>query len=256
MTKARVTVVQFERDSAEPRRNLDRMKEDVRAHAESDLVVFPELVVHGHEWATEMPDARTLRPVSEAMLRELDEVAAECRTSVVYGSLVERDGKLYNLATFTDGRERVSYAKTHVHWSEAFEPGREFPVAKGFVRPLGMLICFDAAFPEVPRLLALGGAEIIVNISAIPAEFPLKHVHRRLVACSTENQVFTVFANRAGDGFLGGSAIVGPEGDVLALAGGRGSLTIDIDFDEVRRWREQEPLFVHRRPSLYERIAR
>ncbi|HVM46055.1 MAG TPA: carbon-nitrogen hydrolase family protein, partial [Candidatus Thermoplasmatota archaeon] len=148
-----------------------------------------------------------------------------------------------------------SYAKTHVHWSEAFEPGTDFPVVRAFRVPLGMLICFDAAFPEVPRTLALRGAQIIVNISAIPESFPLKHVHRRVVACSVDNQVFTVFANRAGPGFRGGSMVVDPTGDVLGVAGEAGDLTVDVDLDAVERWRKEEPLFAHRRPHLYRDIA-
>lgn len=256
MRSARISIVQSE-EFGDARSNLDRMRADVRAHARSDLIVFPELALHGHDWTLGPPSAYdALRGVGDDMAEEVDALAREHATRIVYGTVQERDGRLYNLATYTDGRDRTSYAKTHVHWSERFTPGNEFPVVRSFLSPLGMLICYDAAFPEVPRTLALRGAEIIVNVSAIPAAFPLRHVHRRLVACSVQNQVFTVFANRAGSGFLGGSAVVSPEGEILALAGEKGALDIEIDLDHVRRWREQEPLFPHRRPDLYREIAR
>jgi len=259
VARAQITIVQSEEEEApEGGSCAAQMREAVERHASSDLIVFPELAMHGHKTAEWSP-ARIRRALASAdaeAAKALDALAAREQLSLVYGELAEREGRLYNLATFVSATERVSYAKTHVHWSERFEPGDEFPVARSFPVPLGMLICFDAAFPEVPRALALAGAEVIVNISAIPASFPLKHVHRRVVACSVENQVFTIFANRAGEGSLGGSAVVDPTGEMIALAGETGDLTIDVDLDAVRAWREAEPLFAHRRPSLYSHIAR
>jgi len=257
MGSTRITIVQLEEGAADPHENLRQMEREIRANAASDLIVFPELAVHGHEWVEEHGSPiQALRGVGEGDTLALDRTIAECGTSVVYGKLLYLADQLHNLATFSNGRDHVSYAKTHVHWSERFTPGATFPIARQWKAPLGMLICFDAAFPEVPRLLALQGAEVIVNISAIPASFDLKHVHRRLVACSVQNQVYTIFANRAGEGFRGGSAVVDPRGDVVALAGERGTLTVDIDLDEVRRWREEEPIFVHRRPEIYGDLAR
>lgn len=258
MTLARVSIVQLEEEPEDAHDNLRRMQQAVREHSGSDLVVFPELAIQGHDWVadhTEPPTA-AMHGLSEADLLQLDRTIAEVGTHVVYGKVLLSRGQLHNLATYSNGRDHVSYTKTHVHWSEKFVPGATFPVVRTWRAPFGMLICFDAAFPEVPRLLALNGAEVIVNISAIPEAFDLKHVHRRLVACSVENQVFTIFANRAGVGYRGGSAVVGPEGDMLAVAGERGDLVVDIDLADVKRWRAAEPLFVHRRPDLYRDIAR
>lgn len=253
MSKMRVTIVQATDASHEPRLKLERMMKDVGAHASSDLIVFPELAMHGHWVSGGSPSdiQLALDAIGEDGIAEFHQTIADNSTSVVYGKLALRDGKLYNLATFTDGRTSVDYAKTHVHWSEVFEPGREFPVVRSFPVPIGMLICFDAAFPEVGRILALNGAQMIVNISAIPPSFSLEHVHRRLVACSAQNQLFTVFANRAGNGFLGGSAVVDPQGQMLAVAGTDPTLTVDIDLSLVQRWREEEPHFLHRRPDIY-----
>lgn len=256
MASARVTIVQLEETAPDPHENLRHMEAAVRAHAQSDLIVFPELAVHGHDRLPGDRSIAALRGVGESDTLSFERAVAECRTSVVYGKLLFLDGRLHNVATFTNGLDHVSYTKTHVHWSEQYVPGATFPVVRQWKAPLGMLICFDAAFPEVARLLALRGAELVVNISAIPAAFDLKHVHRRLVACSVQNQVYTIFANRAGDGFRGGSAIVDPQGEIIALAGERGTLTVDIDLDAVLRWRAEEPLFVHRRPDLYGDIAR
>lgn len=255
MTRVRISIIQSG-EFGDAETNLERMAADVRAHRGSDLVVFPELALHGHAWTSGPPSAYdALRGVSDDKGSQLSELAAESGTSIVYGEIKEIEGRLYNLATYTNGRESVSYAKTHVHWSERFAPGHDYPVITTFARPLGMLICYDAAFTEVPRMLALRGAEIIVNVSAIPASFPLKHVHRRIVACSVQNQVFTIFANRSGEGYRGGSAVVDPTGELVALAGETGALTVDIDLGDVQRWRAEEPILPHRRPELYHSIA-
>lgn len=238
--KVRVTIVQTSGDGRDPSHDLEQMRAEVRAHRRSDLVVFPEFA-----------------------LRKVDDPVAAARTlaaegpAVLYGELREEGERIRNLATFANGKAPKSYAKTHVHWTEAFEPGTDFPVVRTPLGPTGMLICFDAAFAEVPLALALRGAEAIVNLSAIPAHFPLRIVHRRLVACSVMNQVFTFFANRTGLGYLGGSAVVDPQGEVLAVAGEHDpSLTVEVDMSEVEAWRAAEPVRAYRRPSLYADVTR
>lgn len=256
---ARIAIVQSDHDEDDPKSNLQQVCEHVRRLRDRDLVVFPELALHGHHVAAGPPGVlrRALRAPSADEVEELHRLIASLGAHVVFGALAERDGLLHNLAVYSDAERRASYAKTHVHWSEGFSPGSDFPVFDTPLGRMGMLICFDAAFPEVPRLLALKGAGVIVNISAIPEDFPLEVVHRRLVACSVENQVFTLFANRRGDGFRGGSAVVGPTGEMLAVAGSDDPvLETTIRLDEVDAWREREPLFVHRRPELYGEIAK
>jgi len=258
-SRVRVTLVQFRHTGGEFLENLHLFKEAILRHRGSDLIVFPESTLHRHSLTHETPTRiRTvLRGLPPEDLASIESFIADAGARVVYGNLVEREGRLYNVATYTDGHTRVDYEKTHVHWTEPFAPGTRFPVVETPLGPTGFVICYDAAFPEVPRLLALQGARAIVNISAIPDHFPLKYVHRRLVACSIENQVFTLFANRTGLGFSGGSAVVDPRGEIIALADDeQPHLTVEIDMSEVDAWRTEEPLFPHRRPDIYTDILR
>ena len=99
----------------------------------------------------------------------------------------------------------------------------------------GMLICYDKAFPEAARALALDGAEIIVCMSAWPAA---RTDRRRRTSPTTggpsastsstsaralENQVVWVASNQAGTfgslRFVGSAKVVGPGGDILATTG-------------------------------------
>jgi predicted amidohydrolase len=245
-----VTLVQFKADPDDPRRNLQALLADLERHASSDLVVFPELSLHGH--ALTRDPVEDLRRAARALTGDdydrLRRRVAELGTT--------REGGFQNVATYTDGSREINYAKTHVHWTEPYVAGTALPVFPSPLGPTGMLVCYDAAFVEVPRALALNGAHSILNLSAIPDHFPLEIVHRRLVACSVMNQVWTLFANRSGPGFRGGSAVVDPRGAVVAVADEtQPHLTVTVDPADVPTWREAEPLLPHRRPQLYANLA-
>lgn len=258
MRPTRVTLVQFREDGADPAHNLAAMKDIVREHKDSDLIVFPELALAGHAISGEAASKqmRIVRAVTREDTEAFDKFVREIGARVVFGELREHYGRLYNAATYTNGTTRASYFKTHVHWSESFQSGSEFPVLDTPLGPTGMLICFDAAFPEVPRILATKGAKAIVNISAIPSHFPLKYVHRRLVGTAIHNQVAVLFANRTGDGFEGGSCVVDSRGEIVAMADEKqDALTVDVDMADVDAWRHEEPLLPNRRPLLYKALS-
>ncbi|MGZ4558483.1 MAG: carbon-nitrogen hydrolase family protein, partial [Mycobacteriaceae bacterium] len=99
---------------------------------------------------------------------------------------------------------------------------------------IGMQICYDKAFPEAARTLALDGAEIITSLSAWPTARTAQaenmendrwkqrfDIYDR--ARATENQVVWVASNQAGTfgslRFVCSAKIVGPGGEVLADTG-------------------------------------
>jgi len=91
-----------------------------------------------------------------------------------------------------------------------------------------------------------------VNISAVPATFPVEYMWRRLAGAAIYNQIFVVYANRPGPYFSGHSAIFNPEGDKLLSTGSRQTITeATIDLNEVQRWRDKEKIYPNRRPLLY-----
>jgi predicted amidohydrolase len=97
-----------------------------------------------------------------------------------------------------------------------------------------MLICYDKAFPESARTLALGGAEIVTCVSAWPGSRTNqaadlagdRWVHRFDLfdrARALENQVVWLSANQSGTfgslRFVASAKVVGPGGEVLATTG-------------------------------------
>ena len=122
--------------------------------------------------------------------------------------------------------------------------------------PIGLLICFDSAFPETARVLALQGAKIIVVIAAVPKTFETKYMHRRMASIALNNQVFCVYTNRAGRNYDGHSAVFDPRGECVAMAGQKEELlSTEINLLDVDHWRCQESVYPRRRPELYGEIT-
>lgn len=258
--KKRVSIAQIniaDRNVVENARLITRV---IERSSQSDLVVFPELILQGHghvvapgQTLSDIFGKKAERPTT--INDALHGFAREHGVDVIFGEIDEINGRLYNLAVYV-GKDIQTYAKTHVHWTEEFTPGTELKVFDTKIGPTGILICFDAAFPEAARVLALRGAKTIVVIAAIPFSFDIRYEMIRLQAMAHNNQVFVVFANRCGPGFSGGSVVIDPRGEIISRLGpAEDMLHVNIDLDELDAWRSEERIYSHRRPDLYGDIS-
>lgn len=255
--KINVTIAQINYSSENIRNHVERIKDIINKNRSSDLVVFPELILHGHP-SVERPEGflyRRMQVMYSTISADLYRFVREIGARVIIGELKRRGEKFYNLATYIDCDTVDSYVKTHVHWTENFVPGSELKVFPSPFGSIGINICFDAAFPEVWRVLSLKGAALIVNISAVPASFPVKYMWRRMKGAAINNETFVIYANRPAGYFSGHSGVFSPMGDMLISATGEEEIiSTEIDLDEVRRWRDEELLYPYRRPLLYRDI--
>jgi len=253
----RLCQVGYEAESI--RHHVAKIKKLVSENRYADLIVFQELCLHGHP-SLEKPEGllyRKMKAVYGGVSADLYRFVREVGARVVIGEMKRKGDLLYNVATYTDGRVTQHYVKTHVHWTEHFTPGRSLRVFDTPFGPLGVNICFDAAFPEVWRGISLLGPEVIVNLSAVPGSFPTRYVHRRMVGAALDNQVFVIYANRPGPFFSGASAVFDPRGETVAACGpSEEVLAVKLDLEEVRAWREEEQVYAYRRPRLYRQIVR
>ncbi|MBQ4615168.1 MAG: carbon-nitrogen family hydrolase, partial [Mailhella sp.] len=134
-------------------------------------------------------------------------------------------------------------------------PGRQVSLFELHGMPCSPVICYDIRFCELPRRLAVQGAELLF----VSAEWPsprAEHWRTLLRARAIENQIFVAACNRCGvtDGtvFAGRSAIIAPDGSVLAEAGtGEEIIWADIDANAVRHMRDLIPVFEDRVPGMY-----
>ncbi|MEN8149533.1 MAG: nitrilase-related carbon-nitrogen hydrolase [Planctomycetota bacterium] len=254
----------------EPETNVRRAT-DLIVGSGADLVVLPELVTSGYQFADRDETLSLAEPVPDgASTRAFTELARAENVLVCFG-LPEIDGdKLYNTAVLV-GPEGplLVYRKSHLFWDEfdIFTPGDlGFPVVDlpAFGTRVGIEICFDWVFPEATRLLALAGAEVVLH----PSNLVLPYCQRAMVARSLENGVFTVTTNRVGTeqragkdalAFTGGSQILdvkgeklagfGPDEEGLALAG------IDPATARNKMLTPRNDILGDRRPNLYGPLA-
>ena len=256
--KRKICIAQINYNSENIQKHVERLKEIIDKYKSYNLIVFPELILHGHP-SFEKPEGflyRKMKIMYSAISKDLYQFVKSSNATVILGEIRRWGEKFYNVATYIEKDVIQSYTKTHVHWTENFVPGSGLKVFDSPFGKIGINICFDAAFSEVWKVLALKGAEVIVNISAVPKTFPVEYMWRRFMGAAIYNQVFVVYANRPGPFFSGHSAVFNPMGETVIKAGSKETiLEADIDMRKVERWRNQEQIYPHRRPSLYREIV-
>jgi predicted amidohydrolase len=172
------------------------------------------------------------QPADGPAASELRSLAASSGLAVVCGFL-ERNpadpSRPFNAALVIgrDGRLVGVYRKTHLfeREHEAFSRGDDYPVlALGLAagRPpvrVGVSICADIEYPEVARILALGGAQLLAVPSADMDPYRAQQA-ANLASRAIENNVYVALANtvdrRRGTTFFGGSGIAGPDGSLVS----------------------------------------
>ncbi|KMS82896.1 acyltransferase, partial [Streptomyces regensis] len=203
-------------------------------------------------------------------------LAALAGDLVVTAGFCERaDGALYNSAVCVTGDGVLGlHRKVHQPLSEdaTYRAGERFTAFDTPVGRLGMMICYDKAFPESARELALDGAEVVVCMSAWPgsrtgatAELARDRWKRRFDlfdrARALENQIVWLSANQSGEfgdlRFVASAKIVDPGGDVVACTGvAEGLAVADIDVTEaLTTARRSMGHLRDRRPATYTAIG-
>ncbi|HJQ00545.1 MAG TPA: carbon-nitrogen hydrolase family protein [Jatrophihabitans sp.] len=213
------------------RRAADLVRQCVAATA-AQLVVLPESVTTGF---TPGVDAEQLWDlVSELpgpISRPFAELAAELGVHLVLGSYERgpRRGVVYNAAVVLgrSGEQLGVYRKTHPFGSERADrggwvtPGEDVLVVDTELGRIGVIICFDGDYPELSRITALAGAELICRPSALLRSADLWELTNR--ARAYDNHVYLVGCNAtgvdpAGVIYFGNSMIVSPIAEVIARA--------------------------------------
>ncbi len=256
----RIVLAQLAPRTGDLAANVERLR-SVVTESPGDLVVFPELYLSGYRIGDRVH--RLALREGDATLAALRSIARESRATIVVGAPFaspERPGEVQNTAVAVrpDGEVHVQ-VKRYLPTFGPFDEGSHFtPTEESETKPLaahsvGLQICYDAFFPEVSRALALGGAEILVVISASPVT-SARFFARLLPARAIENATPVVFVNRVGveDGvvFGGGSGAWDARGEELAstpearadLGAEERVLRVEIDPKDALRWRPFRPV--------------
>jgi deaminated glutathione amidase len=265
----RVACVQLT-SRADKAENLEKAERLVARAAAmgADVVLLPE------KWNV-IGNAETLHGAAESLEggESVEAMSAWARShgiTLVGGSITERRegrGKLSNtsLVFDPDGELVGVYRKIHLfdvevgghvyRESEVEEPGEEPFVVRGEGWPIGLTVCYDVRFPELYRILALEGAELVT----VPSHFTLAtgrdHWHVLIRARAIENQYFVAAAAQVGETLpgrpsYGRSLIVDPWGLVLAQAPDEETvISAELDRRRLEEIRTKLPALANRQPD-------
>jgi len=272
MTRVALLQLSASEDAA---RNQRKTEEKIREAASSGASIvcleelfqsryFPQRVdVRNYALAEALPSKTSER---------MAELAAELGIVLIVPLFEEaRPGVYFNTALVfdADGRELGKYRKTHIpdgpqyHEKFYFTPGNlgypVFPTRHGVI---GVGICWDQWFPEVARVFALEGAEILFYPSAIGSEpdrpgYSSAEAWRTVIRShAIANGIFVAAVNRVGVEdemtFYGESFVADPFGEILVRAGAEEEVLIaDIDLERIRELRDLLHFLRDRRIETY-----
>lgn len=243
---------------------------DEAASTGAHLVVLPEIWTYLGRDAGNRENAELVPgPVTDAL-------AAKAKQHGIYvhgGSILEkRDGepKLFNTTVVFDpnGELVAQYSKIHMfdvvldgvasyQESNTVQRGEEIVTFDLDGTTVGLAICYDLRFPELFRILALRGADVIVLPAAFTMTTGKDHWEVLIRARAIENQIYMVSCGQygpdsSGKWCYGRSLIADPWGTVLATAPDRECvLRATVDLDYLQKVRRQVPSVQNRQADLY-----
>jgi deaminated glutathione amidase len=166
------------------------------------------------------------------------------------GDIIARYSKIHMFDVVLDGV--ASYQE-----SATIAPGDDIVTVDIDGVTVGLAICYDLRFPELFRILALKGAEVIVLPAAFTMTTGKDHWEVLIRARAIENQVFMVApaqvgADSSGKWCFGRSMIVDPWGVQLAVAPDiETTIQVTLDRSVLRKVRRQIPSLANRMPDRY-----
>jgi predicted amidohydrolase len=273
-------------------RNLSSIEQwSARAkEAGADIVLFPELVVHGHcdpntwysaESVPEGPSTQRLCRLAAKLNLVLSVGLSEKEKDIVYNTqvLISPDGFLGSQRKIHLSRDEVLY----------YEGGSAMPVFNIGKCRLGMVICYDNSFPEVARILALQGAEVLLMPHAGRMKMwrddpesekaAVVHTHQFFVTRypmrAYENACYAVICNQAGRAghvdvypqdspnqphHAGGCLVIDPLGEIVAKTQSERVLEemLVVDLLPEKLWEARSlPNYTirQRRPELFKPLS-
>jgi predicted amidohydrolase len=264
----------FDRDLEADFTRIAQLIDTARAEGVG-LLALPEAALGGYLASLDGPVGTppALAPDGPE-IRRLARLAGEMVVAVGYCESGRGDDgadRLFNSAVCVTGDGVLGHhRKVHQPLGEdaSYSAGDRFAAFDTPVGRLGMMICYDKAFPESARALALDGAQIVLCLSAWPAsstnrspDLAQDRWKRRFDLFdrvrALENQVVWLSANQSGQfgslQFVAGAKVVDPGGEILAdtgLAAGLAIAELDVPA-ALQAARRSMAHLQNRRPHAY-----
>jgi len=234
----------------------------------TELIIFPELSLTGYICRDDF--YQLAENINGTSVNYVKKIAKKNDMFIVFGmpTIGKVKNVIYNSSIIVSPDEKIySYDKLYLPTHSVFEEKRYFRQGnkiktfdvKGL--KVGMSICYDLYFPEIYRILALEGAELVICISASPSTRK-EYFEILIKARAIENGIFMVLVNRVGieDGlsFWGGSQIVGPNGDIIrkGLYYDEETIYSNVDLRELDKTRPFIPALRDLRPEIIDELSK
>ncbi len=259
----RVGYYQFRPLFSKVKKNTNKIIKALRK-VEADLIVLPELAFTGYYFKNRAETMSLAEiPGSSSTVNALVALCKDRNFHLVTGFAEKQKDKCFNssLLIGPKGVEQV-YRKLHLFNEEknCFDEG-DTPLQVNSVQDakIGMMVCFDWAFPEVTRVLALEGVDIICH----PSNLVLSYCQEAMLTRCLENKIYAITANRFGYDkrpfgsmkFTGKSQIVAPGGTLIHRGYAQREELYIMDIDPaLARDKSITPLnevLADRRPQYY-----
>lgn len=262
---------------------------DLAKNAHADLIVFPEAFMGPYD-DERMCYVNEPEPLEGTFSKTIDSMAAEYGIWVVY-TITESHPQgcsPFNTAILTDpeGNKQGIYRKIHLFDAQGYRESDRLSAGDRIASPIettlgsiGLAICYDVRFPELSRIEALNGCQLMLFPSAwVSGQGKVSQWETLLRARAIENGMFVAGVSRSDPGYIGDSCVFAPDGTLLA----RGEKTpwadmpkvmidpemhkptvasetceyealiiADIDLDRINTVRESTPALQHRRTDCY-----
>ena len=244
--------------------NLDKAERRIREAAANGarIVCLPEAFNTGY-LGSRIPDMKAIAEKEDGYsLTRMRALAKELGIYLIAPIIFQAEGGVENTAFLIDDQGNIlgHYSKSHPVGDEQknFRRGKEYPVWDTPLGKIGIVICYDACFPETVRLLALNGAEVVFVPAAWRASFYFKEWWDLNIACrALDNLVYMAAVNRTGPSgeeiFAGKSQFADPVGNVMDTCGVNEEAILygTIEPDRVAREREFNTVLIDRHPEDY-----
>ncbi|HKK69497.1 MAG TPA: nitrilase-related carbon-nitrogen hydrolase, partial [Bacteroidales bacterium] len=259
-SKIKIGLLQFAPQRGDVSANIEKIDRLLDDCSNADIWVLPELASSGYNFSSFEEAMGCAEEIGNSeFVSFLIQKAQSLNTWIVSG-INERDGeKLYNSAGLVgpDGMAGI-YRKLHLFNREKlfFTPGDTgLPIFDTPFGKIGILVCFDWMFPEVWRILALKGAQLICH----PSNLVLPFCQSAMPGIALNNRIFIATTNRVGNDrqleFTGQSVLVNPKGEYLLnfSEDKTAAKTYEINLNEAlnKQMTPMNDAFSDRRPDIY-----
>lgn len=182
---------------------------DAVAGYQSDFCLFPELfntpLLAPFNHMNERESMEKLSELTEEIKQKISEFAVSYNVNIISGSMpILEDGKLYNVSYLLHRDGKIDeYRKVHITPNErkyyGMTGGNEVKVFDTDCGKIGVIICYDVEFPELPRLLADQGMKILFVPYLTDTQNAYTRVRHCAAARAIENECYVAIAGCVGN---------------------------------------------------------